>query len=113
MPSPRCPEQLVDLGVARRVGDAGNHGAGREQGPHRVWRAQVRPVRVDAGAHGERQPLYFSFFSFPQSWLPEPCAFLHASRHRCMSASLMRGLGFLASREGKGGNGLWGSAWYQ
>ena len=56
---------------------------------------------------------YFSFFSSPQSWLPEPRAFLHASRHRCMSTSSMRGLGFRASREGKGGNGLWGSDWYQ
>ena len=56
---------------------------------------------------------YFSFFSSPQSWLPEPWDLRHASRQRWMSTSSMRGLGFLASREGNGGNGLCGSDWYQ
>ena len=56
---------------------------------------------------------YFFSFSFPQSWLPEPCAFLQASRHRWMSTSPIFGLGLRASRDGKAGNGLCGSLWYQ
>ena len=99
---PRAPDVPLP-GKTRRPGRS------RPQAPRRL----ARHDRVVAPLAGARGAPYFSFFSFPQSWLPEPYAFLHASRHRCMSASLMRGLGLRASREGKGGNGLWGSAWYQ
>ena len=55
----------------------------------------------------------FSFFSLPHSRPPDPFALRHSFRQRWMSTSLIGGMGLRDAREGKGGNGLCGSAWYQ